>query len=111
MILLEPPELFSNIISGIICLAIFEAAYITEIVRAGIQSIGKGQVEAGEAVGLTRYQAMRWVILPQAIQRVIPPLAGSVHHAYQRFVDRFTHLHSGTDLPGTGGCVLDTVRV
>ena len=74
--LLGPPELFSNIISGIICLAIFEAAYITEIVRAGIQSIGKGQVEAGEAVGLTRYQVMRWVILPQAIQRVIPPLAG-----------------------------------
>ena len=76
VILLGPPELFSNIISGIICLAIFEAAYITEIVRAGIQSIGKGQVEAGEAVGLTRYQVMRWVILPQAIQRVIPPLAG-----------------------------------
>lgn len=75
-VLLGPPELFSNIISGVVCLAIFEAAYITEIVRAGIQSISRGQIEAGDAVGLTRYQVMRWVVLPQAIQRVIPPLAG-----------------------------------
>ena len=76
VLLLGPPELFSNIISGVICLAIFEAAYITEIVRAGIQSVGRGQFEAGEAIGLTRFQVMRWVVLPQAIQRVIPPLAG-----------------------------------
>jgi polar amino acid transport system permease protein len=76
VLLLGPPELFSNIISGVICLAIFEAAYITEIVRAGIQSVGRGQFEAGEAIGLTRFQVMRWVVLPLAIQRVIPPLAG-----------------------------------
>ncbi|MBT6274185.1 MAG: amino acid ABC transporter permease [Chromatiales bacterium] len=75
-VILGPKELFSNVISGIICLAIFEAAYITEIVRAGIQSIGKGQVEAWHAVGLSSVQVMRWVVLPQAIQRVLPPLAG-----------------------------------
>jgi len=71
-----PPELFSNVISGIFCLAIFEAAYITEIVRAGIQSIDRGQVEAGQSTGLSRLQLMRWVVLPQAIHRMLPPLAG-----------------------------------
>ena len=75
-VLLGPKELFSNAISGIICLALFEAAYITEIVRAGIQSIERGQFEAGDSVGLSPLQVMRWVVLPQAIQRVIPPLAG-----------------------------------
>ncbi|NKC13297.1 MAG: ABC transporter permease subunit [Gammaproteobacteria bacterium] len=75
-ILLGPKELFSNIISGIICLALFEAAYITEIVRAGIKSIDRGQFEAGQSLGLSSIQVLRWVVLPQAIQRVIPPLAG-----------------------------------
>jgi polar amino acid transport system permease protein len=75
-VLLGPRELFSNIISGIVCLAIFEAAYITEIVRAGVQSVGKGQFEAGQSIGLSKFHVMRWVVLPQAIQRVIPPLAG-----------------------------------
>ena len=75
-LLLGPPDLFSNVISGVICLALFEAAYITEIVRAGIQSIERGQFEAGRSIGLTQFQVMRWVVLPQAIQRVVPPLAG-----------------------------------
>lgn len=74
--LIGPKELFSNVISGILCLALFEAAYITEIVRAGIQSVDRGQFEGGRAVGLTEFQLLRWVVLPQAIQRVIPPLAG-----------------------------------
>ncbi|MBR41763.1 MAG: amino acid ABC transporter permease [Acidiferrobacter sp.] len=75
-ILLGPPELFANVISGIICLALFEGAYITEIIRAGIQSIDKGQTEAGQSIGLTRFQTLRWVIFPQAVQKVIPPLTG-----------------------------------
>ena len=75
-ILLGPPELFANVISGIICLALFEGAYITEIIRAGIQSIDKGQTEAGQSIGLTRFQNLRWVIFPQAVQKVIPPLTG-----------------------------------
>ena len=75
-ILLGPPELFANVISGILCLALFEGAYITEIIRAGIQAIDKGQTEAGQSIGLTRFQTLRWVVFPQAVQKVIPPLTG-----------------------------------
>ena len=75
-VLFGPPKLISNVISGVICLAMFEGAYVTEIVRAGIQSIPKTQTEAGFSIGLSRLQLMRYVILPQAVQRVVPPLAG-----------------------------------
>ena len=57
-------------------MALYEGAYITEIVRAGIQSVERGQWEASYALGLSWWQQMRYVILPQAIQRIIPPLAG-----------------------------------
>jgi len=53
---------------------VFEAAYLGEIVRAGIQSVPRGQVEAATATGLTRSQAMRHVILPQAFRNMIPAL-------------------------------------
>lgn len=53
---------------------IFEAAYLGEIVRAGIQSVPKGQVEAATATGLARAQMMRWVILPQALRNMLPAL-------------------------------------
>ena len=75
-VLFGPPKLISNVISGVICLAMFEGAYVTEIVRAGIQSIPKTQTEAGLSIGLSRLQLMGYVILPQAVQRVVPPLAG-----------------------------------
>ncbi|MDE0308795.1 MAG: amino acid ABC transporter permease [Acidiferrobacterales bacterium] len=74
--LFGPIELFSNFLAGLICLAVFEGAYITEIVRAGIQSIGKGQWEAARAVGLSRFFVLRDVILPQALKTILPPLAG-----------------------------------
>jgi len=74
--LFAQPSLFSAFISALITLSIFEGAYITEIVRAGIQSIEKGQWEAADALGLSKWQRMRLVILPQAIQRILPPLAG-----------------------------------
>ena len=74
--LFAQPSLFSAFISALITLSIFEGAYITEIVRAGIQSIEKNQWEAADALGLSRWQRMRLVILPQAIQRILPPLAG-----------------------------------
>ena len=73
--LFGPVSLLSNTFSGIFCLALFEAAYITEIVRSGIQSISSGQREAAMSIGLSRWQQMRYVVLPQAVQRVIPPLA------------------------------------
>jgi His/Glu/Gln/Arg/opine family amino acid ABC transporter permease subunit len=53
---------------------IFEAAYLAEIVRAGIQSVPRGQVEAATATGLTRAQMMRQVILPQALRNMVPAL-------------------------------------
>ena len=49
-------------------------AYVAEIVRAGIQSIDDGQMEAGRSLGMTWVQTMRYIIVPQAIKRVIPPL-------------------------------------
>ncbi len=53
---------------------VFEAAYLGEIVRAGIQSVPRGQVEAGTALGLSSAQGMRFVILPQALKNMIPSL-------------------------------------
>ena len=53
---------------------IFEAAYLGEIVRAGVQSVARGQVEAATAVGLTGAQTMRHVVLPQALKNMIPSL-------------------------------------
>jgi len=60
--------------AAIAALSINSGAYITEIVRAGIQSIDRGQMEAARSLGMTRGQAMRYIILPQALKRVIPPL-------------------------------------
>jgi polar amino acid transport system permease protein len=62
------------IAAAIIALSLNSAAYIAEIFRAGIQSIDRGQMEAARSLGMTHGQAMRLVILPQAIKRMIPPL-------------------------------------
>ncbi len=70
------PELLPNFLSGLICLALFEGAYVTEIVRAGIEAIPKSQWEAAWALGLRSRRVMGHIILPQAVQKVIPPLAG-----------------------------------
>ena len=61
-------------IAAITACSINSGAYIAEIFRAGIQSIDKGQVEAGRSLGLNWFQTMRYVIMPQAFKRVIPPL-------------------------------------
>ncbi|KGM44640.1 amino acid ABC transporter permease [Neobacillus niacini] len=60
--------------AAILTLSLNSAAYIAEIFRAGIQSIDKGQMEASRSLGMTHVQAMRYVILPQAFKRMIPPL-------------------------------------
>lgn len=70
------PGYLTQFFAALMTLAIFEGAYITEIVRAGIESIDKGQWEASHALGLTRYQQMRHIILPQTFQRIMPPMAG-----------------------------------
>ncbi|MFT4706751.1 MAG: polar amino acid transport system permease protein [Yoonia sp.] len=66
---------FPSLISGVIVLAMFEAAFVGEIVRAGIQSVPKGQREAARAVGMSRFQEMRYIIMPQALRKVVPPMA------------------------------------
>jgi polar amino acid transport system permease protein len=68
------PRSIDLLVRGIIALAINYGAFSAEIFRAGIQSIEKGQLEASKAVGLTWIQTMRFVILPQAIRRILPPL-------------------------------------
>lgn len=70
------PVYASNFFSALLTLAIFEGAYITEIIRSGIQAIEKGQWEASHALGLSRWQQMRHIILPQAITQILPPLGG-----------------------------------
>ena len=71
-----PPARFSAFLSALMTLALYEGAYITEIVRAGIQSIERGQWEASAAVGMSWWQQMRYIVLPQAMQRILPALAG-----------------------------------
>ena len=74
-ILFASETLFVQFISGVITIAFFEGAYITEIIRAGIESIERGQIEASYSLGLSWFDQMRFVVMPQAIKRVLPPLA------------------------------------
>ena len=61
---------------GVLTLSFFSGAYISEVIRAGIESIGKSQLESAKAIGLTRAQTYRYVIFPQALRQTLPPLAG-----------------------------------
>jgi polar amino acid transport system permease protein len=70
-----PIARIENFIVGLVCLAAFTGAYVTEIVRAGIESVPRSQIEAGESLGLTRLHIMRDVVLPQAMRNVVPPMA------------------------------------
>lgn len=59
---------------GVIALSIIYGAYIAEVIRGGVQSVPRGQFEAGRAVGMSRLKTMRYVVLPQAMRAIIPPL-------------------------------------
>ena len=61
-------------LSAVIALSFNSGAYVAEIVRAGIQSIDKGQVEAAQSLGMTYTQTMKYIILPQTFRRIVPPL-------------------------------------
>lgn len=74
--LVAPVPLFPAFVSAIITLSLFEGAYIAEIFRAGVQAVDTGQWEGASALGFSRYQRMRYVILPQAVKNILPPLAG-----------------------------------
>lgn len=64
----------ASVETAIIALALAYGAYISEIIRGGIQSIDKGQVEAARSLGMTQWQTLRFIVLPQAFRRVVPPL-------------------------------------
>jgi glutamine transport system permease protein len=62
------------LLAGASAIALNEGAYITEIIRAGILGVDRGQREAAHSIGMTHLQTMRYIILPQAFKRMIPPL-------------------------------------
>ncbi len=64
-------------VAGVGALALFAGAYVAEIIRAGIQSIPKGQMEAARSLGMSTPQAMVEIILPQAFKKILPPLSGT----------------------------------
>ncbi len=64
----------NEIVVGAVCFGINSGAYVAEIIRAGIESIDKGQMEAGRSLGLNHIQTMRLIILPQAIRNILPAL-------------------------------------
>jgi polar amino acid transport system permease protein len=70
---LDANELLSGFLAGLLALGLSEAAYMAEIVRAGVQSIDKGQSEAAGALGMTRRQTLRRIVLPQAMRVIVPP--------------------------------------
>ncbi len=75
-VLLDDRSRLPGFISGVLTLAIYEGAYIAEIVRGGIESVDREQWEAAASLGLPRSAQLRLVILPQALKIIIPPLAG-----------------------------------
>ena len=68
----------SRFIPGVVALALNSSAYVAEIFRAGILAVDKGQTEAARSLGLSSWQSMRLVVLPQAIKNVLPALANEV---------------------------------
>jgi polar amino acid transport system permease protein len=70
---IEATDLLSGFVAGMLALGLSEAAYMAEIVRAGIQSVDPGQAEAASALGLSRGQVLRRIVLPQAMRVIVPP--------------------------------------
>lgn len=68
----------SRFVAGCIALSLNSAAYVAEIIRAGINGVNKGQMEAGRSLGMNRTQAMRYVIFPQAIKNILPALGNEL---------------------------------
>jgi len=92
-ITLDPPA------AGVIALSLNYGAYMSEIFRAGIQSVGKGQREAAQALGMTQSQLMRRVVLPQALRVVVPPVG-----------NEFIAMLKDSSLVSTTGFVLEIMR-
>src|SRR6202162_5102477 len=73
----NPPILYpitrNAIVAGTLALALNEAAYMTEIIRAGLQAVDAGQVDAAKALGMNRWQVMTRIVIPQALRIIVPP--------------------------------------
>ena len=73
----NPPILYpitrNAIVAGTLALALNEAAYMTEIIRAGLQAVDSGQVDAAKALGMNRWQVMTRIVIPQALRIIVPP--------------------------------------
>ncbi|SNY50836.1 amino acid ABC transporter permease [Paractinoplanes atraurantiacus] len=66
-------DLLAGFVAGMLALGLSEAAYMAEIVRAGLQSVDQGQSEAAVALGMSRFQVLRRIVLPQAMRVIVPP--------------------------------------
>lgn len=66
----------NRFVVGVLVLSLFSGAYVSEIFRAGIESVGRSQLMSAKAIGFTPYQTFRYVIFPQALRRSLPALAG-----------------------------------
>ena len=103
---LQPLLGFNNPLwAGIICLSVFEGAFASEVIRAGIASVARGQWEASTTVGLNRVQTYRYVVLPQAVPLMLPPMAGVLinlikHSAILSFVAVFELTTEARNLVG-----------
>jgi len=75
-VLFGPVRMIDNFMLGLMCLSVFSGAYVTEIVRAGIQSVPASQIEAGKSLGFLKLDILRFIVLPQAWRNVLPPMAG-----------------------------------
>jgi polar amino acid transport system permease protein len=104
---LNANELFAGLFGAVLGLGLSEAAYMAEIARAGILSVDEGQVEAASALGMTRLQAMRRIVLPQAMRVIIPPTGNetismlkttslAVFVAYNELLGAATNIYSRT---------------
>jgi polar amino acid transport system permease protein len=69
---------YDRYIAGVLILSCFSGAYMSEIIRAGIESVGASQIESARAIGFTPSQTYRYVIFPQALRLTLPPMAGQL---------------------------------
>lgn len=73
-----PPGQMDRMLAAVLALGLYEGAYVAEIVRGGVESVDQGQWDAARALGFSRAQSLRLVILPQAARIILPPLAGQI---------------------------------
>lgn len=97
---------FSGITSGTIGLTLYTSAFIADTVRAGIEGIPKGQLEAGLSSGLSYVQVMRYIILPQAFKLVIPPLGNQFINLVKN--SSILSIVTGADLMYQGDLIAST---